>query len=258
MLKQRLIPKFLSRKSTSSPANIFEACVSQHYSKLKMVGALKSQLRIFESNKADELLVINTSKLPGPLDVDFIQTIRESIEMLSTPIMVGGGINSIDDAASLVGVGVDKVLCGISAFNHSLHTKIANLFGSQALSVSIDYSIGPEGIFVGNSERFLHDLNSFNILIKRIEESGAGEIVLNRIDFDGTKTGLDLETLQNVLSIANVPVVLSSGAGKPEHFVAAFEAGADGVATGTFFAKMDQNPLQLRSRLYNAGINIRI
>jgi len=258
MLKRRLIPRFLARKSTLSGAKNFEACVSRHYSELKMVGALKSQLSIFESNKADELLVINTSKSPGPLDVDFIQTIRESIEILSTPIMVGGGINAIDDASSLIGVGVDKVLCGTATFNHSLHTKIANLFGSQALSVSIDYSIGPEGIFVGYSERFLHNLNSFKALIGRIEGSGAGEIVLNRIDFDGTKSGLDLETLQTVLSIVSIPVVLASGAGKPEHFIAAFEAGADGVATGTFFAKMDQNPLQLRSRLFNAGVNIRI
>jgi imidazole glycerol phosphate synthase subunit HisF len=54
-----------------------------------------------------------------------------------------------------------------------------------------------------------------------------------------------------------VPIVISSGAGTPEHFIDAFESGADGIATGTYFAKMDQNPLQLRSRLFNAGIHIR-
>ena len=80
---------------------------------------------------------------------------------------------------------------------------------------------------------------------------------MSRIDFDGKKSGLDLEMLSLVLDITNVPVVLASGAGKVEHFIAAFEGGADGVATGAFFAKMDQNPLQLRSRLFNAGINIR-
>ena len=257
MLKRRLIPRFLARKSTSLGENNFEACISQNYSTLKLVGSLKSQLRIFESNKADELLVINTSKSPGPLDVDFIRAIGDSIGNLSTPIMVGGGINSRDDAAALVGVGVEKLLCGISTRNHQFHSIIANLLGSQALSISIDYTVESEGIRIGNSEKFIVSFNSFKQLIKNIEDSGAGEIILSRIDFDGKKSGLDLEMLSLVLSITNVPVVLASGAGKVEHFIAAFEGGADGVATGAFFAKMDQNPLQLRSRLFNAGINIR-
>ena len=256
MLKRRLIPKFLARKSSSNSTD-FEAFISRHYSTYRMVGALKSQLRIFESNKADELLVINLEKSPGPLNPDFIRAIKESVETLSTPIMVGGGITSIDDAAALVGVGVDKVLCGISNRNHELHMRIANLLGSQALSVSVDYSIEPGGIFIGFSERVIYTFDSFKTLIRQIEESGAGEIVLNRVDFDGTKNGLDIETLQAVLGNANVPFLLSGGAGKPEHFISAFESGADGIVTGTYFAKMDQNPLQLRSRIANAGVNIR-
>ena len=71
------------------------------------------------------------------------------------------------------------------------------------------------------------------------------------------RQGLDIETLQEVLSVATVPIVVSSGAGKPEHFIDAFESGADGISVGTYFAKMDQSPLQLRSRLVNAGINLR-
>lgn len=257
MLKKRIIPRFLARKSASLGGSNFEACISQNYSSLKMVGALKSQLRIFESNKADELMVINTCKTPGPIDADFVQAISDSIEILSTPIIVGGGINSQADAAALVDIGVEKLLCGISTRNHAFHTKIANLLGSQALSICVDYSVMYESIHVGNSNKFIVTLDSFRTLIERIENSGAGEIILNRIDFDGKKSGLDLEMLHLVLDVTNVPIVLASGAGKAEHFIAAFEAGADGVGTGTFFAKMDQNPLQLRSRLFNAGINIR-
>lgn len=257
MLKKRLIPKFLARKSVPSRGSDFEACISESYSKFRMVGSLKSQLSIFESNKADELLVINASKIPGPLDVDFIQAISDCVEALSTPIMVGGGVNSREDAAALVDAGVEKLLCGISSRDHAFHEEIAKLLGSQALSISIDYRITTEGICIGNTEKFIADLASFEKLIVQIENSGAGEIILNRIDYDGKRSGLDLETLQTVLGIAKVPIVLASGAGKVEHFISAFEAGADGIATGTFFAKMDQNPLQLRSRLFNAGINIR-
>jgi cyclase len=238
-------------------ASDFEVCISHQYSNFKKVGNLQSQLRIFESNKADELLVINTEKAAGPLNADFVRAIGDSIEVLSTPIMVGGGINSTNDASSLVDVGVDKLLCGISTLNHSLHTEIANLFGSQALSISIDYSVEPEGLFVGFTQRKHYTLNSFTALIRHIENSGAGEIILNRIDFDGARLGLDIETLQTALTVATVPIVIASGAGKPEHFIDAFESGADGIATGTYFAKMDQSPLQLRSRIFNAGVNIR-
>ena len=114
--------------------------------------------------------------------------------------MVGGGINSIKDASTLVDVGVDKVLCGISTPNHPLHAEIANLFGSQALSISIDYSIEPKGLFVGFTQRTHYNLNSFKALIRDIENSGAGEIILNRFDLDGTRTGLDIETLRTKLS----------------------------------------------------------
>ena len=258
MLKRRLIPRFLARKSSEAETGDFEVCISQQYSNLKRIGSLRSQLRIFESNKADELLVINIEKAPGSLSAGFVTAIRDSIEPLATPIMVGGGINSIKDASTLVDVGVDKVLCGISTLNHTLHAEIANLFGSQALSISIDYSVEPKGLFVGFTQRTHYTLNSFKTLIRDIENSGAGEIILNRFDLDGTRSGLDIETLQAALTVATVPIVIASGAGKPEHFVGAYESGADGIATGTYFAKMDQSPLQLRSRLFNTGINIRI
>lgn len=257
MLKRRLIPRLLAKKSSAEKTNNFEVFTSQRYSNLKLVGNLRSQLSIFESNKVDELLVINVEKSSKPFDSDFVAAIADSIEALSTPIMVGGGINSIDDATKLVDVGVDKVLCGISTLNHRLHEKIAYLLGSQALSVSIDYSIEDSHVLVGYTQQMSYTLNSFKSLVLDIQNSGAGEIILNRIDSDGMRLGLDLETLQIVLNVATLPIVVSSGAGKPEHFIAAFESGADGISVGTYFAKMDQSPLQLRSRLLNAGINLR-
>jgi cyclase len=257
MLKRRLIPKLLTKKSSVEGTSDFEVFTSQRYSNLKLVGSLRSQLSIFESNRVDELLVINVEKTTRSFDDNFVAALRDSIEALTTPIMVGGGINSINDASKLVGVGVDKVLCGISTLNHRLHEEIAYLFGSQALSVSIDYSIEGDCLFVGFTQQLDYSLDSFKSLVLDIENSGAGEIILNRIDSDGMRQGLDIETLQEVLSVATVPIVVSSGAGKPEHFIDAFESGADGISVGTYFAKMDQSPLQLRSRLVNAGINLR-
>jgi cyclase len=256
MLKRRIIPKILIRKLPAGKPE-FEVLISQNYSNFKTVGTLKSQLRIFESNKVDELLVINTNKAPNSLDFEFYQSVKESIEFLSTPIIVGGGIKDLSEVTNLIDVGVDKVICGISTFDHAFHNKVANRLGSQALVVSLDYTINSEGIFVGNVPRKFHNWVAFTKLIRNIEDSGAGEIILNRIDFDGARMGLDLGTLKLVLEITNVPVVLSSGAGKSEHFIEAFRQGADAVAAGTFFAKMDQSPLQLRSRIFNSGVIIR-
>ena len=257
MLKRRIIPKFLARKSSAPHTNDFEVCISHQYKNFKTIGNLVSQLRIFESNKADELLVINLEKDHSQPSIDFVKAIENAVEQLSTPIFVGGGVNTLDDASRLIDVGVDKVLSGISTLNHALHTEIATLFGSQALSISVDYSVQADGIFVGFVQRRKYDLNSFKALIRQIEDAGAGEIILNRFDLDGTRSGLDIDTLRTVLTVATVPIVVASGAGKPEHFIDAFEIGADGIATGTYFAKMDQSPLQLRSRIFNAGINIR-
>ena len=257
MLKRRIIPKFLARMSSAPHTNDFEVCISYQYENFKTIGNLVSQLRIFESNKADELLVINLEKDPSQPRMDFIKAIENAVEQLSTPIIVGGGIKTLDDASKLIDVGVDKVLCGISTLDHTLHAQIASLFGSQALSISVDYSVRPDGLFVGFAQRRKYDLQLFKDLIRQIEDAGAGEIILNRFDLDGTRFGLDIDTLQSVLTVATVPIVVASGAGKPEHFIDAFEMGADGIATGTYFAKMDQSPLQLRSRIFNAGVNIR-
>jgi cyclase len=257
MLKRRLIPRLLAKKSSGSEDNNFEVFTSQRYSNLKLVGNLRSQLSIFESNKVDELLVINVDKSSHSIEKEFVDSLGESIEALSTPIMVGGGINSINDVTQLIDVGVDKVLCGISSLNHGLHEEIANLFGSQSLSISIDYSIEDNRVTVGYRQQMIYTINSFKSLVLDIQNSGAGEIILNRIDSDGMRSGLDLGTLRTVLNVATVPVIVSSGAGRPEHFIAAFESGADGISVGTYFAKMDQSPLQLRSRLINAGVNLR-
>ena len=256
MLKRRLIPKILARPSGSSQIG-YEACISQKYSNLKGIGSLKSQLRIFESNKADELLVINVDKTKVGIGIEFVENIGRVIDFLSTPMMVGGGITSVEDAKALVNVGVDKVICGISGTNHKLHSKIASTLGSQALTISIDYTLDLGQIVVGHYNPAVFTEKKFLELIKEIEASGAGEIVLNRIDFDGMKLGLDIQTLKTVGSITHLPIVITSGAGKPEDFIYAFNNGADAVATGTYFAKFDQNPLQLRSRLHTSGVSIR-
>jgi imidazole glycerol phosphate synthase subunit HisF len=93
----------------------------------------------------------------------------------------------------------------------------------------------PESVFVRNSKKFIVALDSFEKLFKRIEDSLAREITLNRIEFDGNKSELDLEMLHLVLDVTNVPVFLVSETGKDGHFIDALEVVADRAVTPTFF-----------------------
>jgi cyclase len=91
------------------------------------------------------------------------------------------------------------------------------------------------------------------------ERRGAGEILLTCIDRDGTRMGLDLQVIREVARSVSIPVIASGGCGLASHFVDGFiEAGADAVAAGTYFCFRDENPMQTRSQIYNAGIPIRL
>ena len=93
---------------------------------------------------------------------------------------------------------------------------------------------------------------------KKASSLGAGELVLTSIDRDGTGLGLDLDLIKIVAKQVSVPVIASGGCGLAEHFVNGYLAGASGVAAGTFFSQRDQNPMQCRSHIRNAGLPIRL
>ena len=93
---------------------------------------------------------------------------------------------------------------------------------------------------------------------KQVVQYGAGEIMITSIDKDGTGTGLELDLINKISSSVTVPIIASGGCGLAQHFVEGFDSGAAAVAAGTFFSQRDQNPMQCRSHIRNAGQPIRL
>ncbi|WP_300592814.1 imidazole glycerol phosphate synthase subunit HisF [Microbacterium sp.] len=165
--------------------------------------------------------------------------VQRTAEEVFIPLTVGGGVRSADDVARLLGVGADKVGVNSAAIARpGLVDEIADRFGAQVLVLSLDVkrSDAVDSGFVvtthgGRTETTLDALAWAREAIDR----GAGELLVNSIDADGTREGFDLELVSLMREISSVPVIASGGAGSVEHFAPAVHAGADAVLAASVF-----------------------
>lgn len=177
------------------------------------------------------------------------------------PFTVGGGVHKLDDFEKLLSNGADKVSINTAAVeNPDLIGKASNKFGAQCVVLSIDYRKEDDGKYrvwtYGGRKRTELDPVSWAI---EGEKRGAGELLLTSIDRDGTRQGLDVEITRRVAEAVNLPVITSGGCGLASHFVDGFLKGkCDAVSAGTYFCFKDENPMQTRAQIKNAGIPIRL
>jgi cyclase len=194
----------------------------------------------YEAEGADELvfLDITASHEDRGIVLDMVRRVAETIYM---PFTVGGGIRTLDDAARLVQAGAEKVSINSSAVKTpELVTAVADRLGSCATVVNID----PKRVVRDGREVWEVFINGGRVptgleavaWARRVEELGAGEIVLTCMDRDGTREGYDLEITAAVSRAVRIPVVASGGAGAPEHLADAVQqGGADAaLAAGIF------------------------
>jgi cyclase len=177
------------------------------------------------------------------------------------PFTVGGGVRTLEDFRTLLSNGADKVAVNTAAAaNPGLIDRAASVFGAQCVVVSIDYRQEPDGTYrvwtSGGRVRTALEPVAWAI---EAERRGAGEILLTSIDRDGTRQGLDIALTRRVAESVSIPVITSGGCGAAAHFIDGFLLGkADGVSAGTYFCFKDENPMQTRSQIRNAGIPIRL
>lgn len=260
MLRRRLIPKLQFKRANFGGGDFRALVTTRQFSAVFEIGDPVSQARIYESQAADELICLdldasNENRLCA---TDVVRRIAENVCM---PLTVGGGVRSIDDFRTLLENGADKVSVNSAIIaDPELITEAANRFGSQCVVASIDYQRDTDGRSIvwsrGGKVRTGLDLVSWSL---DVERRGAGEILLTSIDRDGTRQGLDVDMIHEVVSRVSIPVVASGGCGLAQHFIEGIaRAGADGVAAGTYFCFKDENPMQTRSQIANAGIPIRL
>ncbi len=259
MSKKRLIPKLQLRTSSNNP-NKMVLVVTKQFNEVIEIGDAVSQAKIFQAQAADELIFINIDKNVDNFNklVSIIKMVSEEIFM---PITVGGGVRTSENFRELLVNGADKISINtVAVQNPSFITEVAEKYGAQCVVVSIDYKMNSAGdykVYIngGLEETSYHPLD-WAILA---ENKGAGELLLCNIDSDGMRLGLELQITKMISESVSIPVITSGGCGLAQHFVEGFlEAKADAVAAGTFFAHRDQNFMQTRSQIKNAGVNIRV
>lgn len=228
MLRNRVIPVLLVKDHGLVKTVKFD--------KPKYLGDPINAIRIFNEKEVDELALLDISATPsgrGP-NFDLVQDVASECFM---PLAYGGGITSLDDAKRLFALGVEKVIVRtLTARDPSVVTQIANFAGASSVTVSIDVSKGRFG------RRQIHapgttlqgDANWVGLL-RRLIEAGAGEIILNAVDRDGTMAGMDTDLIGQAAQATSVPLVAVGGVGSLGDIQAGIRAGADAIGAGAFF-----------------------
>jgi len=207
---------------------------------------------------ADELVFLDITASHEERNI-MIEVVKNVAEKVFIPFTVGGGIRNLDDIRNLLLAGADKVSINSAAVkNPDLVNEAAKVFGSQCIVVAIDAKRHNDGFHVYiNGGRVDTGLDAVK-WAKEVEKRGAGEILLTSMDRDGTKAGYDLELLEAICSSVNIPVIASGGAGRPEHFLEAFKAGAEAALAASIFHFGEILIEDLKNYLKNHGIEVRI
>ncbi|HIY25046.1 MAG TPA: imidazole glycerol phosphate synthase subunit HisF [Candidatus Brachybacterium merdigallinarum] len=222
----------------------------------------------YGSEGADELTFLDVTASSGGRET-MVDVVRAAAEQIFIPLTVGGGVRSVEDVDQLLRAGADK--CGVNTAaigRPELVTEIARHFGNQVLVMSIDARRAtddtPEGTARNGSgfEVTTHGGRRGTGIdaiawIREVTERGAGEILLNSMDADGTKQGFDLELIRLAREATTLPLIASGGAGAPEHFPPAVHAGADAVLAASVFHFGEMTIAEVKAAMAADGIAVR-
>jgi cyclase len=219
--------------------------------------------RRYETDGADELVFLDISASHEGRQI-LLDVVRRVAEELFMPFTVGGGIRTLDDATRLIQAGAEKVSLNSAAVRTpDLITAVARKFGSCATVVNID----PRRVRHNGQEVWEVHVNGGRIgtgleavaWARRVEEFGAGEIVLTSMDADGTKAGYDLPMTRAVAEAVRIPVVASGGAGAPEHLYEILTAGgADAALAASIFHYNEYGIPATKRYLAERGVPVRL
>lgn len=202
----------------------------------KYVGDPINAVRIFNEKEVDELVFLDisaTSSGKGP-NYALIKDIASEAFM---PFGYGGGIHSLEQAKKIFSLGVEKViLCTAAYETPELITQISSVYGAQSVIVCIDIKkslFGSEEVYVRNGAKKIN-MKPVEYAIK-MQQLGAGELIINSIDREGSGKGFDLSLIEQISEAVEIPVVASGGASTLSHFSEAINSGASAVAAGSMF-----------------------
>jgi len=227
---------------------------------LRDVGDPVALARRYDAEGADELTFLDITASKDRRDT-VLDVVRHTAEQVFIPLTVGGGVRSVEDVDILLRAGADKVAINTGALARpEVIAEIANRFGRQVLVLSVDARRAegmPSGFEVtthGGSKGAGVDAIEW---ARKGAELGAGEILLNAMDADGTREGFDLELIRAVREVVSTPVIASGGAGASGHFPPAVEAGANAVLAASVFHFEQVSIGAVKAELAGHGLPVR-
>ena len=214
--------------------------------------------RVYDAEGADELTFLDITASSSGRETTY-DVVRRTAEQVFIPLTVGGGVRTVADVDALLRAGADKVGVNTAAVARpDFLREAAHRFGSQCIVLSVDARRGADGFEVtthGGRRGTGIDAVAW---ARQAQELGAGEILLNSMDADGTRAGYDLEMIRAVRAAVSVPVIASGGAGALGDFAPAVAAGADAVLAASVFHFGHLRIGEVKRSLATAGVTVRV
>ncbi|MGY1634485.1 imidazole glycerol phosphate synthase subunit HisF [Geodermatophilus sp. SYSU D01186] len=230
---------------------------------LRDAGDPVEMARVYDAEGADELTFLDITASSGDRETTY-DVVRRTAESVFIPLTVGGGVRSVTDVDRLLRAGADKVAVNTAAVARpELISEITDRFGNQVLVLSLDARRCRDGAVTDSGFEITTHGGRRGTGRDAVEwvvqaaELGVGEVLLNSMDADGTQAGFDLELIRAVRREVTVPVIASGGAGEPEHFPPAVEAGADAVLAASVFHFGKLRIGEVKGALAGAGVPVR-
>ena len=234
-----------------------------HFENLRDAGDPVELAAEYYRQGADELTFLDVTASSSHLQT-MVDVVSRTAEQVFIPMTGGGGVRTPEDVDSLLRCGADKVGVNTAAINDpTLISRVAERFGNQVLVLSVDArrEKGEQHTQSGFEVTTMGGRKSTGIdalwWVRRAEELGAGEILLNSMDADGTQSGFDTEMIQAVRREVKIPIIASGGAGKVEDFPPAVAAGADAVLAASVFHYGKMTIADVKTELRRAGYTVR-
>lgn len=253
MLKKRIIPMLLLAEG--------RLVKPVRFGEWRDVGDPVKSAAVYNSQFADELIFLNVSRSQRRAD-ELAPLIHAVSKVCFMPMAMGGGIASAEDAAFLILNGADKVVVNSAAYHlPQVIRDTAERFGAQAVVVCIDAAWDARA----SAYRLYSDCGrrvepaTLEEHVQRCEQAGAGEIMVQSIDRDGSMQGFDLELLRRVMRATTLPVIGAGGSGNYEHLRQAFvDTDVSALACGSLFNFSDSNPMRAKAFLTNHGLRFKV
>lgn len=260
MLKKRLIPVLLLRDG--------QLVKTTRFGDYQVIGLPTYQVERYNQWAIDELVFLDISsgkKYDGKRDdlrIKNLTSVKEIVTAISStcfmPLTFGGQLRNMEDIHGILESGADRVTLNTQAFHEpELVRRSSDAFGAQCIVVVIDFVSTPEGPRVCIDRGKTTTDRAPADWAREMEENGAGEIILQSIDRDGTYKGYDTETLKDVCDAVNIPVISLGGARTAKHFIEGINAGASGAAAANIFHILENADRQIRRQMNRAGIPLR-